>query len=91
MSRLKEFGVSALGGYNCFQVVPLFLLLGVHVIEDIPTEVAIAQQALGQEVKIDLRPYLGTHPGLSCLLANQMAATKGSCASFVLTTSGVDA
>jgi len=51
------------------------------VIEDIPTEVAIAQQALGQEVKIDLRPYLGTHPGLSCLLANQMAATKeGSCA-----------
>jgi len=60
--------------------VPLFLLPGVHVIEDIPTEVAIAQQALGQEVKIDLRPYLGTHPGLSCLLANQMAATKKAAA-----------
>jgi sirohydrochlorin ferrochelatase len=44
--------------------------------EDIPTEVAIAQQALGGEVKIELRPYLGTHPGMSRLLANQLTATK---------------
>jgi len=43
--QIKEFGVGALaGGYNCFQVVPLFLLPGVHVIEDIPTEVAIANK-----------------------------------------------
>jgi sirohydrochlorin ferrochelatase len=91
--QIKEFGVGALaGGYNRFQVVPLFLLPGVHVIEDIPAEVAIAQQALGEEVKIDLRPHLGTHTGLSRLLANQMAATKKAAArSFVLTTSGVDA
>jgi sirohydrochlorin ferrochelatase len=43
--------------------------------EDIPAEVARAQQALGQEVKIDLRPHLGTHPGLSHLLASMVTTT----------------
>lgn len=75
--QIKEFGAGAIAaGYNRLQVVPLFLLAGVHVMEDIPIEVAIAQQALGQELKISLRPHLGTHSGLSGLLATQMAATK---------------
>jgi sirohydrochlorin ferrochelatase len=75
--QLKEFGDRALAcGYNSVQVVPLFLLPGVHVMEDIPAEVALAQQALGQDVKIDLRPYLGTHAGLKDLLATQLFATK---------------
>jgi len=47
---------------------------GVHVMEDIPTEVAIAQQALDPELKIALQPP-GTHLGLSGLLATQMVAT----------------
>jgi len=47
---------------------------GVHVMEDIPTEVAIAQ-ALDPELKIALQPHLGTHLGLSGLLATQMVAT----------------
>ena len=79
--QIKEFGDRvasrnenrAVGfGCNRIQVVPLFLLAGVHVMEDIPAEVAKARQALG-ELKIDLRPHLGTHPGLSRLLATQMA------------------
>lgn len=74
--QIKQFGARTLAsGSNRIQVVPLFLLPGVHVMEDIPTEVARAQQALGQELKIDLRPHLGTHPSLSHLLATQMAAT----------------
>lgn len=68
--QIRKFGEVA--GFNRIQVVPLFLLPGVHVSEDIPAEVAIAQQ-VGQ-VKIDLRPYLGTHPDLSRLLANSMSA-----------------
>jgi len=40
MSRLKNYVGALAGGYNCFQVVPLFLLPSM--IEDIPTEVAIA-------------------------------------------------
>lgn len=72
--QIKEFGDRALAcGCNSIQLVPLFLLPGVHVMEDIPAQVAIAQQ-MGQELKINLRPYLGTHPGLSSLLAAQVAA-----------------
>lgn len=74
--QIKEFGARAVAaGYNRIQVVPLFLLPGVHVMEDIPAEVAKARQILGQELPIDLRPHLGTHPGMSRLLANSMAAT----------------
>lgn len=74
--QIKEFSDRVASGYNSIQVIPLFLLPGVHVVEDIPAEVAIAQQALGQELKINLRPHLGTHPGLSSLLATQIAAIK---------------
>jgi len=73
MSRLKNLALALAG--NRLQVVPLFLLPGVHVMEDIPTEVAIAQQALDPELKIALQPHLGTHLGLSGLLATQMVAT----------------
>jgi len=75
--QIKEFTVRALAsGYNNIQVVPLFLLPGVHVMEDIPNEVALAQQALGQESQIHLLPYLGTYAGLEHLLATQMNAVK---------------
>lgn len=74
--QIRQFGVRTLvAGSNRIQVVPLFLLPGVHVMEDIPAEVARAQQALGQELIIDLRPHLGTHPGLSHLLASMVAKT----------------
>ncbi|MBW4638926.1 MAG: sirohydrochlorin chelatase [Gloeocapsa sp. UFS-A4-WI-NPMV-4B04] len=74
--QIRQFGDHAMAcGYNRVQVLPLFLLPGMHVMEDIPAEVAIAQQAL-EQVKIDLRPHLGTHPGLSHLLATSMAAIE---------------
>jgi sirohydrochlorin ferrochelatase len=44
--------------------------------EDIHLEVAIAQQDLGQELTINLRPHLGSHPGLSGLLEAQLAEIK---------------
>jgi len=40
-------------------IVPLFLLPGVHVMDDIPAEVAIAQRALGDRVHLQIYPYLG--------------------------------
>ncbi|MFB2768826.1 sirohydrochlorin chelatase [Pelatocladus sp. BLCC-F211] len=55
------------------KVVPLFLLPGVHVMDDIPSEVALARQALGQDILIELQPYLGSRPGLEWLLAKQFA------------------
>ncbi|MBD2731568.1 sirohydrochlorin chelatase [Nostoc sp. FACHB-892] len=61
---------------NRLKIVPLFLLPGVHVMTDIPAEVALAQQAIGQDIMIEVQPYLGSHPNLEKLLAKQTAAIK---------------
>jgi sirohydrochlorin cobaltochelatase len=54
-------------------VLPLFLLPGVHVMEDLPAEIALAQQIVGAAVEITVRPYLGTQTGLRRLVREQMA------------------
>lgn len=75
--QIEQFGKRARAiGLHQIQLLPLFLLPGVHVTEDIPTEVAIAQQALGSDVKIELRPHLGSHPGMSQLLSSQLSRVK---------------
>lgn len=58
-------------GYQQVIILPLFLLNGVHVQEDIPTEVKLAQQALDNSIKVRLLPYLGSHPDLSKVLAQK--------------------
>ncbi len=57
-------------GITELQVLPLFLLPGVHVREDIPEAVKIAQQAVGHQMRITLKPYLGQSP----LMAKQLQA-----------------
>ncbi len=47
-------------GLNQVEILPLFLLPGVHVKEDIPQEVARAETALGSTVNIKIKPYLGS-------------------------------
>ena len=80
--QIQEFAKSAFGdckasqNENRLKIVPLFLLPGVHVMTDIPAEVALAQQTLGQDIMIELQPYLGSHPNLEKLLAKQIAAIK---------------
>jgi sirohydrochlorin cobaltochelatase len=67
--QIQQFALWALGqGVQHLQIVPLFLLPGVHVMEDIPAEVAIARQLLAPNVTIDVRSYLGSHPQLTQLL-----------------------
>ncbi|MBW4586922.1 sirohydrochlorin chelatase [Aetokthonos hydrillicola Thurmond2011] len=74
--QIKKFGKNTITqGCNRLKVLPLFLLPGVHVMEDIPAEVVMARQALSQDIVIDLQPYLGSHPGLGSLLEKQLAAT----------------
>lgn len=69
--QIEEFGILALAsGVNRVEIVPLFLLPGVHVMEDIPSEVDRA--LLGLNLKIEIRPHLGAHPGLGHLLADQI-------------------
>lgn len=60
---------------NCqrLKILPLFLLPGVHVKEDIPIQVQLAQQAIGKHMELQLKPYLGTHPHLIELLAQKLS------------------
>lgn len=75
--QIVEFSDRALAcGYQQVQVVPLFLLPGVHVMEDIPAEVVLARQVLRAKVKLELCPHLGSHAGLVRLLQKQLDRTK---------------
>lgn len=72
--QIRQFGSSAVAaGYKRLELLPLFLLPGVHVQEDIPLQVANAQQTLGHNLTINVRPHLGSHPGLGRLMARQLA------------------
>lgn len=72
--QIRQFASVALaGGCNYLRVLPLFLLPGVHVREDIPNEVALAKASLGDAIAIAQQPHIGTHPNLRGLLTNQWA------------------
>lgn len=58
-------------GLKSVEILPLFLLPGVHVTEDLPNEFALARQKLEGKIEIDLQPYLGAHPGMKTILAKQ--------------------
>jgi sirohydrochlorin cobaltochelatase len=53
------------------KILPLFLLPGVHVMEDIPTQIDIARSSIDPRIKIDLAPYIGTRSALFHLLHQQ--------------------
>lgn len=59
-------------------VIPLFLLPGVHVKEDIPAEIAIAQQKIVHSIEhpiaLELTPHLGMHSQIPALLQSQLEA-----------------
>lgn len=72
--QIQHFAQQALAaGCIQLQLLPLFLLPGVHVMEDIPQEVALASASLGHAIVMNLQPHVGVHPGLVSLLANQLA------------------
>jgi sirohydrochlorin cobaltochelatase len=75
--QIKHFAQTAIAfGCHRLKIVPLFLLPGVHVMTDIPGEVAQAKQTLSQNILIELQPYLGIHPGLQTFLQKQIATIK---------------
>lgn len=72
--QIQQFARQALSaGCNQLQLLPLFLLPGVHVREDIPQEVALAGASLDGAVALNLRSHLGSHPGLARMLAREFA------------------
>lgn len=71
--QLVDFAHLARGeGIRIITVVPLFLLAGVHVLEDIPAAVTLAQRQLGNYSRIQLTPHFGSHPQIVELLRQTM-------------------
>ncbi|MDJ1182686.1 sirohydrochlorin chelatase [Roseofilum casamattae] len=72
--QIEHFGDRLLvRGIDTLNIIPLFLLPGVHVMEDIPAEVSVAQQTLGRKLNLNICPYLGTHRQLQDILVQEMA------------------
>ena len=63
--QIQQFAKRAVTlGCRRLKIMPIFLLPGVHVMEDIPAEVAIAQQMLEDTIALEICPYLGSHAKL---------------------------
>ncbi len=61
---------AAATGVKIIRVVPLFLLKGVHVVDDIPSEIEQARAALPQ-LSIEICPHLGSHPEMKRVLEDK--------------------
>ncbi|ACB53049.1 hypothetical protein cce_3701 [Crocosphaera subtropica ATCC 51142] len=72
--KIQEFATKLEAvGINTLKVVPLFLLPGFHVKEDIPREIATAQEKIGHKINIECCPYLGSYKGLIKIIARQFS------------------
>ena len=65
--QIVDFAQTCLGGgIDRIVILPLFLIPGVHVMDDIPAEIAIAEREING-LKIIVAPFLGTCPNLTDL------------------------
>ncbi|MEO0687501.1 MAG: sirohydrochlorin chelatase [Cyanobacteria bacterium J06649_11] len=71
--QIIDFSWKAINnGIHRLKILPLFLLSGIHVTEDIPQEIELAKQTLGEDIVIELQPHLGSCFGLQRLLAKKI-------------------
>ena len=56
-------------GIHQIVILPLFLIAGVHVTEDIPAEVILATEKIGDSVKLVVAPFLGSNSSCADLFA----------------------
>ncbi len=64
--RLVSVGVEEL------RLLPMFLMAGVHVVEDIPLEIDAARELLGESIRLTVCPHLGSHPSIAVVLAKRL-------------------
>lgn len=67
--RLSSAGVKRL------RIVPLFLLQGRHVADDIPEEVKLAREQLKGIVDVSIEPHIGGAPNMQTLIAKRFDHT----------------
>ena len=71
--QIQQFAQTArAAGCDRLRIMPLFLLPGVHVMEDIPAAIAEAQARIGTALSLELCPHLGSHPGMEPLAAHAL-------------------
>jgi sirohydrochlorin cobaltochelatase len=61
-------------GIDRVLILPLFLIPGVHVREDIPAQVSLAQSAIGGKVKLVVTDFLGASKDFSDLFAQNRSS-----------------
>jgi sirohydrochlorin cobaltochelatase len=61
-------------GITRMVILPLFLIPGVHVMVDIPAEVALAAQKIGGSIELIVAPFLGSNPDFASLFAQNRFA-----------------
>lgn len=61
-------------GVKELKVLPVFLMSGVHVMEDIPTEIEKARTLLDGALTLTVCPHLGSHPDIPEVLADRLAS-----------------
>ncbi|MEO1621637.1 MAG: sirohydrochlorin chelatase [Cyanobacteria bacterium J06632_3] len=72
--QIYEFAQSLiLSGVHELKLLPVFLLRGVHVMEDIPEEIEKARKLIGNSLKLTVCPHLGSHPRIGEVLAQRLA------------------
>ena len=57
--------------------MPLFLLRGRHVMDDIPGEVEQARRELGERIEILVEDHIGGYKAMPDLIANRLSHTPG--------------
>lgn len=82
--QIYEFGLRlSAAGVKELKLVPVFLMSGVHVMEDIPGEIETAKQRLGDCLELTLCPHLGSHENISSVLADRLMSADAEGALLV--------
>ncbi|MEM6598408.1 MAG: sirohydrochlorin chelatase [Cyanobacteria bacterium P01_C01_bin.69] len=73
--QIYEFGSRLIAaGIKELKLLPIFLMAGVHVMEDLPEEIAVARELLGKKIQLTLCDHLGSHPDISAVLGERLAS-----------------
>lgn len=70
-------------GVRELKLLPVFLMAGVHVMEDLPAEIAKAKQQLGDAIELTLCPHLGGHAQMLDVLNQRIEAVPAEAALLV--------
>ena len=75
--QIEVFAKRAMAqGIRQVVIVPLFLLAGVHVKEDLPREIAKAQTLMPSRMRLLCAPYLGSQSSFKHFVASRLQATS---------------